>query len=111
MHIFGYELIRSYGICAIMLLGHVVKISAKFLPFDNSECRVQCIEFRNLDVLGILIDCFAVGECCAAADVVSITCSAGGNCDDPSNCIVLPELDSHPYVDERNTPFLQPLDH
>ena len=84
-----------------MLLGQVVKVSAKFLPFDNSECGVQSIEFRNLDVLGILIDCFAVGECCAAADVVPLICSAGGNCDDPPKRTVLPELDSHPYVDER----------
>jgi hypothetical protein len=61
-----------------MLLGHVVKVSAKFLPFDNSECRVQCIELRNLDVLGILVYCFAVGEGRAAADVVLFTCSAGG---------------------------------
>jgi len=65
--------------------------------------------FNALDVLGIFIDCFAVGECSAASDVVSLVCSAGGNCDDPSQPIVLPELDSHPYpyVNERNTRFLR----
>src|SRR5947209_6753598 len=109
MHVLGYELIRPYGVCAVMLFGDVVKISAEFFPLDDGECRAQRIEFRNLDVLGILIDCFAIGECRAAADVVSLICSAGGSCDDPSERIVLPELNTHPYVDEWNTPFLQPL--
>src|SRR5713101_5411021 len=87
-----------------------IRTTGSITHLDDSQCRVECIEFRNLDVLGILIDCFSVGECSAAADVVSLTCSAGGNCDDPSKRIVLPELDSHSYVDERNTPFLHPLD-
>jgi len=35
-------LIRSNRIGAIMLFGHIVKISAKLLPFDNCKSRVQC---------------------------------------------------------------------
>jgi len=73
------ELVRSYGVCAVMLLGHAVKVSPKFLPFDDSEGRVQCVQFRNLDVLGILIGCFAVEECRAAADVVSLCSSIVDN--------------------------------
>src|SRR5262249_37195868 len=71
----------------------------------------QCIEFRNLNVIGILVDCFSVRECSTAADVVSLICSAGGNGDDPSKRIVLAKLNSHSHIDERNTPFLQPLNH
>jgi hypothetical protein len=56
-----------------MLLGCVVKVAAKFLPFDDSKSRVQCVQFGNLDVLGILIGSFAIGKCGAAAEVVSLS--------------------------------------
>src|SRR6202040_2825800 len=96
-----------YRISAVMLFGHVVKVSAKFLPFDDSEGRVQSVQFGNLDVLGIFIGCFAIRKCYAAADVVSLICIAGRNRNDPSERIVFTELDSHTYVDERYAPFLQ----
>ena len=92
-----------------MFLGHVVEVPAEFLPLDNSQCCVQRVEFRDLYVLGILVDCFAIGERYALGDVVSFGSSSRGNRDDSSERIVFPELDSHPNVDERRTPLDQSL--
>src|SRR5262245_53738671 len=109
MHVLGYELVRPYGVCAVMLLGHVVVIAAKFLPLDDGERGVQRVQFGNLDVLGILVGRFAVGERRAAPKVIALIRCAGRNRDDSSERVVLPELYSHAYVDEGYAPFLQPF--
>jgi len=42
--------------------------------------------------------------------VITLVYGAGRNRDNPCKCIVFSKLDSHPYVNEWNTPFLQSLD-
>jgi hypothetical protein len=82
MRVLGYELIRSYRVRTPMLLGNVIVIAAEFLPLDDGDRGIQRVQLSNLNVLGILVGRFAVGERGAAPQVIALLGCTGRNRND-----------------------------
>src|SRR5262245_11511626 len=109
MDVFGYELIVSDHICAVVLLAGVIIIAAKFLPLNNSQRCAERVELCDLDVSRVLISRLTIAEAYSVSEMIAFDGCTRCYSYNSSKGIVIAKLNTHPHNYERNVPFLKTL--